>query len=141
MVIKASGLTKKWNPSKPIIGYSDAETVKLDFDNINFKDVKYWSRRIVKWFKLEGFVILRSSKNNYHVVFNRPVSWSKNMHVVSWASLVSNNKGLLKWFQMQCIKESSTLRVSTKGEKHSPKLFIDLANKEEKSRIFWIIEI
>ena len=94
----------------------------LDFDNTPFKWVKYWAMRACDWFKLEGFIILKSSENNYHVVFNRKVSWSENMRIVAWVSLLSRNKGLTKWFLMQCIKGASTLRVSPKRDKPCPRV-------------------
>lgn len=104
------------------MGYTDDETVMLDFDHTPLKDVKYWAKRAMKWFKLEGFIILRSSENCYHVIFNRPVSWSENMRIVGWVSLLSNNPMLQKWFTMQAIKLGSTLRVGPKGEKPSPRI-------------------
>lgn len=107
---------------KSIIGYTDTETVKLDFDDTPFKHVKYWALKMLKKFKLEGFIILKSSENNYHVVFDRKVSWSENMKVVAWVSLLSHNPMLQKWFVMQCIKEGSTLRVSPKKDKPSPRI-------------------
>jgi len=114
---------KKANNSLPfILGITDQETVKLDFDNTRFKTVKYWAMRTMKWFKLKGFIILKSSKNNYHVIFDKKVSWTKNMHIVAWVSLLSQNKNLQKWFLMQCIKEGSTLRVSEKKEKPQPRI-------------------
>ncbi len=91
MAVKVNGLTEQWN-HKFILGYTDTETVMLDFDNTPLKDVKYWSRRIMQRFKLEGFTISESSENNYHVVFNRKVSWSENVGIVAWASLHSNNR-------------------------------------------------
>jgi len=121
MVLEADGLRGKRNP-KFILGYTDTETVMLDFGNTPLKDVKYWAMRAMKWFKLEGFIIMRSSENNYHVVFNRRVSWSENMQVVDWVALLSHNSMLEKWLIMQCIKEGSTLRVSTKGDKPSPRI-------------------
>jgi len=121
MAKKVHGLTEKSN-LESIIGYTDTETVKLDFDNTSFKTVRYWASRTMKWFKLEGYIILKSSMNNYHVVFNRKVSWKKNMKFVSWMALLSNNPMLQKWFLMQCIKEGSTLRISPKREKGSPRI-------------------
>jgi len=44
------------------------------------------------------------------------------MHIVAWVSLLSYHDKLKMWFLMQCIKESSTLRVSSKGEKPSPRI-------------------
>ena len=74
------------------------------------------------WFKLEGFIVLKSSERNYHVVFNRKVTWSENVRVVAWVALLSHNRGLDQWLKMQCIKQSSTLRVSSKGDKYSPRI-------------------
>jgi len=115
-----------------ILGYTDKETVKLDFDNATFKTVKYWATRACNWFDLEGFLILKSSKNNYHVIFNRSVSWYENLHIVAWVALESRNKGLHDWLVMQCIKEASTLRISSKNNKSAPRIVYryGLDNKE-----------
>ena len=135
MVLKVSGLKEKLN-HKCILGYTDTETVMLDFDNTSLKDVKYWALRTMKWFKLEGFIILKSSKNNYHVVFNRPVSWSENMRIVAWVSLLSHNLMPEKWFVMQCIKEGSTLRVSPKKDKPYPMVVFRYGKQEKQIREF-----
>jgi hypothetical protein len=109
------------NP-KFILGCTDTDTVKLDFDNTNIKDAKYWAFRTMKWFKLRGFIILRSSENCYHVVFDRRVSWRVNVKIMAWVSLLSHKVKLQKWFTMQCIKQGSTLRISPKGDKTCPRI-------------------
>ena len=119
-----------------ILGYSDTETVKLDFDNTSFKTVRFWAFRTMQWHKLEGLVIFKSSKNSYHIVFNRKVSWKKNMKIVAWVSLLSHNLKLLKWFVMQCIKESSTLRVSPKKQKPSPRIVFRYGKQEKQIQTF-----
>ena len=121
---------------KFIIGYTDTETVKLDFDNTPFKQAKHWASRTIEWFKLEGFIILKSSKSNYHVVFDRTVSWKENMKIVAWVSLLSHNMKLLKWFVMQCIKEGSTLRVSPKRNKPSPRVVYRYGKQDKEIKIF-----
>lgn len=115
---------------KPILGYSDTETVKVDFDDASFKTVRYWARRATRWFKLGGFLILKSSANHYHVVFNRYVSWSENMHILAWVSLLSHNKKAQRYALMQCIKECSTLRVSPKKQKPSPRVVYRYGKQE-----------
>ena len=105
-----------------VLGFTDTETVMLDFDNTTFKTVMYWARRAIRWFDLWGFIILKSSEGCYHVVFDRPVSWSENMKIVAWVALLSHKMGLQRWHLMQCIKESSTLRVSPKMTKPSPRI-------------------
>ena len=135
MVLKVHGLTDK-SKAKPILGYSDTETVKLDFDNTAFCLVKYWAFKAMRKFRLEGFIILKSSESSYHVVFNRPVSWSENMRVLAWVSLLSHNEALTKYLLMQCIKESSTLRVSEKQEKASPRIVFRQAKQDEQIKSF-----
>lgn len=71
--MKVNGLKEKLNP-KCILGYTDTETVMLDFDKTSFKDVRYWAFKTMKWFKLEGFIVLRPSENTYHAVFVRSMS-------------------------------------------------------------------
>ncbi len=116
-----SGLTEK-SKASPILGFSDAETVKLDFDEASFSSVKYWALRAMKWFKLRGFLVLKSSKKCYHVVFDREVSWAENIRVVAWVALLSHSRGLQKYCLMQCIKGCSTLRMSQKQDKPAPRI-------------------
>lgn len=120
--------------SKPILGYSDKSTVKLDFDDAPFKPVKYWALRAMKWFKLRGFIVLKSSKNNYHVVFDRSVTWERNMHIVAWVALESGNSKLQRYLTMQCIKESSTLRLSAKREKTAPIIVFRIGKQDHEIR-------
>lgn len=94
----------------------------LDFDNLPLEKVKYWARRAMRYFKLGGLLVLKSSEDCYHVVFNRKVTWSENMSIVASVTLLSHNRGLRRWQLMQCRKQSSTLRVSPKGSKPSPRI-------------------
>jgi len=105
-----------------ILGVSDDETVMLDMDDTNFQTVRYWANRAMNWHNLGGYIILRSSPGCYHVVFDRRVTWAENMRVVAWVAQLSGNEGLQRWHRMQCIKMASTLRVSPKGEKPSPRI-------------------
>jgi hypothetical protein len=123
-------LTERLKASS-IFSFSDVETIKLDFDDASFRDVKYWVPRTMKWFKLKGFVIPKTSATYYHVVFDRRTSWSENMHVVTWVALLSHNKGLAKWFLMQCIKGCSTLQVSSKREKPPPRVVCKSGEQNE----------
>jgi hypothetical protein len=44
------------------------------------------------------------------------------MSIVAWVSLLSYNEKLRNWLTMQCIKKESTLRISPKGNKPSPRI-------------------
>ena len=128
-------MTEK-SKASPVLGFSDAETVKLDFDETSFSSVRYWALRTMKWFRLKGFVILKSSNKCYHVVFDREVSWKQNMRVVAWVALLSHNKSLTKWFLMQCIKGCSTLRVSLKRDKSPPRIVYRHGKQEQNVKDF-----
>jgi hypothetical protein len=136
MAMRGNGLTEKSSQDKPVLGYSDTETVKLDFDDSPYKIVKYWAERALNWFKLGGYIILKSSKNSYHVLFNKSVSWAQNMSIVAWVALQCRNRGLVKWFIMQAIKKSSTLRVSKKKDKPSPRIVYRHGEQDEQIQGF-----
>jgi hypothetical protein len=114
---------KKTNNVLPfILGITDQETVKLDFDKTRFKTVKYWAKRTMRRFRLTGFIILKSSEKCYHVVFDKKVSWSENVRIMAWVCLMSKHEALTKWFLLQCVKKESTLRASQKYNKPEPRI-------------------
>jgi hypothetical protein len=94
----------------------------LDLDDTKAKDIKSLARKTCKRFRLGGFIMLKSSLNNYHVVFNKKVSWKDNMAIVAWMALESKKPKLQTWFIMQCIKQGSTLRISKKRDKPCPRI-------------------
>lgn len=123
----------------PVLGDWSRDTVRLDFDDTQLGEVKLWDFRALYWFKLEGFIILRSSQKTYIVkkkgeifhqfikasyltIFDRPVKWDLNVRIMNWVALESGNIGLQRYVRMQCIKRSSTVRISPKGKKPSPKI-------------------
>lgn len=129
-------MTKKLSQGKPIFGLTDDEGVMIDFDDVSFKTVKYWALRTMKFHKLECFIIFKSSNNCYHVVFNRSVDWSENMRIVAWRSLLSRKKGMRKYHLLQCIKQSSTLRISNKKQKPSPRVVYRNGSQDNQIRSF-----
>jgi len=54
------------------------------------------------------------------------------MHIVAWVWVESKNEGLGEWFAMQCIKESSTLRVTSKKQKTSPRIVYRCGKQENQ---------
>ena len=111
-----------------IIGVSDSHTVMADLDNMCFKRVKGLAMLTMEHFRLECFIILKSSCRNYHVVFDKPMrKWSDVLRVIAWMGIMANNSNVWKWVCMQIIKKYCTLRVSPKpvnpgGFKPSPRI-------------------
>jgi hypothetical protein len=101
-----------------------------------FRKVRYWAERALKHFRLGGFVILRSSQDHYHVLFNKTVSWEENTKIMTWVAVLSGNAGLRKWVLMQLIKDASTLRVSCKGDKASPRIMFRKGRQDQEISAF-----
>jgi hypothetical protein len=135
MATRANGLGKRLCPEF-ILGYTDKQTVMLDFDNTPFKQVRSWASRVCKHFKLKDLLILKSSKNCYHVVFDRTIPWSVNISIVAWTCIETGHKGLNKWFLLQCIKQEPTLRVSWKGSKPPPRIAYRRGAQKEQIRSY-----
>jgi hypothetical protein len=127
---------RKKSSRKPILGYTDRATVKLDFDGEQFRKVKYWAERALKHFRLRGYVILKSSRDHYHAIFNKTVSWEENGKIMAWVALLSRNGGLRKWKLMQDIKGASTLRISSKGDKTSPRIVFREGRQDQEIATF-----
>lgn len=134
--MRGSGLTEKSSQGKPIFGFTDTETVKLDFDNMPLEEVKYWACKTMGKFRLGGFIILRSSKHSFHVVFDKAVSWIENVGIIAWVCLITKYRKLTEWLIMQCIKHASTLRISAKGKKPTPRIVYRYGNQDRQIRDF-----
>jgi hypothetical protein len=98
--------------------------------------VKYWARRARDWFKLGGFIILRSSEGHYHVLFDASVDWSGNCHVMGWVAVESGFSKSVDYALMQLIKESSTVRVGAKGKSGSPKIVYREGSQDNEIKNF-----
>jgi len=84
----------------------------LDLDNMGLEEVKYWASKICKEFKLGGFLIVRSSERNHHIVFNRAVSWDEKMSIVASVYLYLKHESLTKWYLQQDLDRSCSPSVS-----------------------------
>lgn len=144
----------RFNPfPNVVLGDQHTDIVKLDFDNTVYDEVLLWAYRTLFWFKLGGFIIFQSSiknyvvkrkgrifycfkKGSYHVIFNRPVDWAENVRIMNWVALESGNEGLRKYVIMQCIKRTSTLRISPKGKKPIPKPIFHYGLQDEQIKVF-----
>lgn len=85
-----------------LIGYTDMSTVKLDIDKKTLKKTKRGAKRVCEWFKLEGYIILKSSSRGFHVLFNKPVSWKQNVSTMAWACYITNfDLPIMRYLVMQ----------------------------------------
>ena len=47
---------------------------------------------------------------------------ARALHIMNWVARLSENKNLQNYVEMQCIKETSTVRISRKNKKPVPKV-------------------
>ena len=120
----------------PILGLTDRHTVKLDLDEMNFKSARYWADLVLEKYRLKGYIILKSSKKCYHVVFDRYVSWDENLSIIGWVAILSKSLKLKDYLGMQCIKMSSTLRVAPKRDKPSPRIVYRFGSQDHAVKDF-----
>ena len=97
-----------------IVGLSDNRTVMCDLDNVSFREAKDLAFLTMERFRLEGFIILKSSSKHYHLVFDKPKRWSSVQKIIASIGINSNNPEVWKWVCMQVRKGFCTLRVSPK---------------------------
>lgn len=75
----------------PVIGFSHKNIVMIDLDGMPLEEVKEIANKALKRFRLGGYIILESSPNNYHVVFDRPFRyWSKVYRIMAWIAIMSD---------------------------------------------------
>ncbi|HKZ93545.1 MAG TPA: hypothetical protein VJ249_03050 [Candidatus Bathyarchaeia archaeon] len=156
MITKKSGIEDQQLRVNPfpnvIIGDFDNDIVKVDLDNCySIKQPKCIADMLNNRFKLDGYIILRSSTKThtirneeltevvyryktrgYHIVFNREVSESENRSILAWLCLQLKDENLTKWFVMQCIHQTNTLRHGFKGKKIRPPKIVFRHGNQDK---------
>ena len=107
------------------VGFTTRRGVCLDLDDVSkTKAEKIANYRLTKH-KLEGYLLIESSKNHFHVVFNRYTAWRKSLQIIfsTWKCI--------EWGVWQAIKGELTLRVSAKKGTNLPKI-IKCVGKNDK---------
>jgi hypothetical protein len=59
-----------------------------------------------------------------------------NVRIMNWVALESGNENLQRYVRMQCIKETSTVRISRKGKKPVPKVVFCYGLQDKQVRNF-----
>jgi hypothetical protein len=142
--------------SNVVWGNFSIETVQADLDMMSKEKAIYLLHRALNWFDLGGAILLESSKKeyvakkkgsrgkvtyryterNYLAVFDRPVSWIDNVAIMNWIALESKSESLKLWVRMQCIKKSSTVRLSPKGSKPMPRIVYHIGSQNQQIKKF-----
>jgi len=109
-------VTHEWVNSGFCIGFNTDRGLLLDLDNMKFRKALWIAETLLKRHKLEGFLLIKSSSKNYHVVFNRYLSWRTITKVLF--SLYE----CVRWAVFQMKEGQLTLRISKKNGRDKPKI-------------------
>jgi hypothetical protein len=113
---------REWVHTGYCIGFTTDRGVMLDLDNMKFRKAKFIAETLVKQYKLEGFLLIKSSEKNYHVVFNRYLSWKTITKI-----LFSLYEGV-RYAVFQMKEGQLTLRISKKNNRDRPKILLKVGN-------------
>ena len=120
--------THQWVSSGYCVGFNTDRGLVLDLDNMKFKKALWLAETLMKKHKLEGFLLIKSSDKNYHVVFNRYLSW-KTITKILFSQYES-----LRWAVFQMKEGQLTLRVSKKNNKSKPKVLLTVGKTDKLIR-------
>jgi hypothetical protein len=112
-------MAHEWVEQGYCIGFVTTRGVLLDLDNMTFSKAKWIAKTVLDNYKLQGYLLVRSSERSYHVVFNRYLSWKKITKVLFCMH------ECVRYAVQQMRNGHLTLRISPKNGKNKPKILIE----------------
>lgn len=123
------------------IGFTTDKGLMLDLDKTTWTEALEIAYKTTNKFDLKGFLIAKSSENNYHVVFDKFLSWETTLEILFKLVWSYHYHGhgckpeLTNWAMLQAIKHSITLRISQKigykKNKPRPKIMLIKGKKQQ----------
>jgi len=118
-------MTHEWVRSGYCIGFNTDRGLLLDLDNMKFRKALWLAKTLMKKYKLEGFLLIRSSNKNYHVVFNRYLSWK------TITKILFSVYECISWAVFQMKEGQLTIRISKKNGKDKPKILLSVGKTDK----------
>ena len=115
----------RWVTKGYCVGFNTERGLLLDLDNMKYKKAKWIAETLMKNYKLEGFLLIKSSNKNYHVVFNKYLSW-KTITKILFSRYES-----IRYAVFQMKEGQLTLRISKKNGKDKPKILLKVGKTDK----------
>lgn len=115
----------EWVTEGYVIGFMTNRGLIVDLDNMKFKKARWLARTLCKQYKLEGYLLIRSSEKNYHVVFNRYLQWK------TITKILFRQYEALRWAVFQMQSGYLTLRISKKNGENKPKILLKVGKQDK----------
>ena len=118
-------MAHEWVNEGYCIAFTTKRGVILDLDNMKFKKALLIADSLKEKHKLEGFLLIRSSAKNYHVMFNRYLRWR------TITKILFSQYECIRYAVLQMKEGMLALRVSRKNGKDRP-IIIKTVGKKDK---------
>lgn len=119
-----------------VLGFTTSKGVLLDLDNTKLASVKRLCAILLKHKRfryikskidLEGYLIVESSKDHYHVIFNKYLSF-KNALIIASTVRIGN---IVSWLVERIKHGEFTIRISTKNNNDKPKIVLSVGKTDK----------
>ena len=121
-------MTHEWVRTGYCIGFNTDRGSILDLDNMKFRKALWIAETLMKQHRLEGFLLNKSSDKNYHVVFNRYLSWK------TITKILFSVYECIRYAVFQMKEGQLTLRISKKNGKDKPKILRQVGRTDKLIR-------
>lgn len=121
-------MAHEWVRTGYCIGFNTDRGLLLDLDNMKFRKALWIAETLLKRYRLEGFLLIRSSRKNYHVVFNRYLSWK------TITRILFSQYECVRYAVFQMKEGQLTLRISKKNNKDKPKILLKIGKTDKLIR-------
>jgi len=118
-------MVHEWVTSGYCIGFNTDRGLVLDLDNMKYRKALRITEDLCKSYRLQGYLLIKSSPKNYHVVFNRYLSWRKI------TKILFSRWECTRWAVFQMMSGQLTLRISKKNGKDKPKIVRQMGKSDK----------
>ena len=118
-------LMHEWVQQGNCVAFTTVRGVLLDLDNMTFKKAKWITETLTKEYKLEGFLLVKSSAKSYHAVFNKYLSWKTITEVLF------SRYECVRYAVQQIQNGDLALRISRKNGKDRPKILLKVGKTDK----------
>lgn len=117
-------MVHEWVTQGYCIAFTTNRGLTMDLDNMKFRKALRIAETLKENFKLEGFLLIKSSNKNYHVVFNRYLKWK------TITKILFSIYECIRYAVFQMQEGRLALRVSSKNGKDRPKIVLTIGKTD-----------
>jgi len=118
-------MVHEWVTQGYCIGFTTDRGLIMDLDNMKYRKAKWIADILLRRHRLEGYLLIRSSHKNYHVVFNRYLRWR------TVTKILFSQYECIRYAVFQMKEGMLTLRVSSKNGKDRPQILLTVGKTDK----------